>query len=145
KTRRFNGIAADPESEVTVTCGSTAAITRAFLGLIDPGTEVLLFQPFFEHYQPDRYLAAATPAHVTMRADAKTGEWTFDEKELARAFGPKTAAVIITSPHNPTGKVFTREELAVISKLCQKWDAKVFSDEIYEHIVYDGARHVSPA
>jgi aminotransferase len=116
----------------------------AFLGLVDPGKEVILFQPFYENYQPDSYMAGAKPVHVAMRPDAKTGEWTFDTKELAAAFGPKTAAVVITTPHNPTGKVFTRDELKVISKLCQKWGAKVFSDEIYEHIVYEG-RHVSPA
>jgi aminotransferase len=144
KAQRFNGIAANPETEVTVTCGSTEAMMCAFLGLVDPGKEVILFQPFYENYQPDSYMAGAKPVHVAMRPDAKTGEWTFDTKELAAAFGPKTAAVIITTPHNPTGKVFTRDELKVISKLCQKWGAKVFSDEIYEHIVYEG-RHVSPA
>jgi aminotransferase len=144
KAKAFNGIAANPETEVTVTCGSTEAMMCAFLGLVDPGQEVILFQPFYENYQPDSYLTGAKPVHVAMRPDARTGEWTFDEKELARAFGPKTAAVVITTPHNPTGKVFSREELTVISKLCQKWGAKVFSDEIYEHIVYEG-RHVSPA
>jgi aspartate/methionine/tyrosine aminotransferase len=131
----------NPETEVTVTCGSTEAMICAFLALVDPGKEVILFQPFYENYQPDSYLSGAKPVHVTLRGP----DWTFDEQELARAFGPKTAAVIITSPHNPTGKVFTRAELDVIAKHCQKWGAKVFSDEIYEHILYDGARHVSPA
>jgi aminotransferase len=144
KAKRFNGIEANPETDVTVTCGSTEAMMCAFLGLIDPGQEVILFQPFYENYQPDSYLAGAKPVHVAMHPDPESGEWVFDEKELAAAFGPKTAAVVITSPHNPTGKVFSREELNVISKLCQKWGAKVFSDEIYEHIVYEG-RHVSPA
>ncbi|HEX2613228.1 MAG TPA: aminotransferase class I/II-fold pyridoxal phosphate-dependent enzyme [Fibrobacteria bacterium] len=144
KAKAFNGIVANPETEVTVTCGSTEAMMCAFLGLVDPGKEVILFQPFYENYQPDSYLSGAKPVHVAMHPDARTGEWTFDEKELARAFGPRTAAVVITTPHNPTGKVFSRAELEIISKLCQKWGAKVFSDEIYEHIVYEG-RHVSPA
>jgi aspartate/methionine/tyrosine aminotransferase len=141
KAKAYNRIAVNPETEVTVTCGSTEAMICAFLALVDPGKEIILFQPFYENYQPDSYLSGAKPVHVTLRGP----NWTFDEQELARAFGPKTAAVIITSPHNPTGKVFTRAELEVISKLCQKWGAKVFSDEIYEHILYDGARHVSPA
>lgn len=145
KAKAYNGIAADPEREVTVTCGSTEAMICAFLGLVDSGREIILFQPFYENYQPDSYLSGAKPVHVMMRPDAKTGEWRFDERELARAFGPRTAAIILTTPHNPTGKVFTREELDLIARLCQKWNVKVFADEIYEHILYDGARHVSPA
>jgi aminotransferase len=145
KARAYNGIAADPETEVTVTCGSTEAMMCAFLGLVDPGREVILFQPFYENYHPDSYLSGAKPVYVTLRPDLKTGDWTFDEKELRRAFGPKTAAIVLTTPHNPTGKVFSRAELEGIAKLCQKWNVLVFSDEIYEHILYDGARHVSPA
>jgi aminotransferase len=145
KARAYNGIAADPETEVTVTCGSTEAMMCAFLGLVDPGREVILFQPFYENYHPDSYLSGAKPVYVTLRPDLKTGDWTFDEKELRRAFGPKTAAIVLTTPHNPTGKVFSRAELEAIAKLCHKWNVLVFSDEIYEHILYDGARHVSPA
>lgn len=145
KARAYNGIAADPETEVTITCGSTEAMMCAFLGLVDPGREVILFQPFYENYHPDSYLSGAKPVYVTLRPDSKTGDWTFDEKELRRAFGPKTAAIVLTTPHNPTGKVFSRAELEAIAKLCQKWNVLVFSDEIYEHILYDGARHVSPA
>jgi len=145
KARSYNGITADPETEVTITCGATEAMICAFLGLVDPGSEVILFQPFYENYHPDSYLSGAKPVYVTLHPDLKSGEWVFDEKELRAAFGPKTAALVITTPHNPTGKVFTRAELAVLSKLCQKWDVKVFSDEIYEHILYDGAEHVSPA
>lgn len=144
KAKAYNGITVDPETEVTVTCGSTEAMMCAFLGLVDSGREVILFQPFYENYQPDSYLSGAKPVHVTLRPDARTGEWVFDERELARAFGPKTGAVILTTPHNPTGKVFTRAELAIIAKHCQKWGALVFADEIYEHILYDGARHLSP-
>jgi aspartate/methionine/tyrosine aminotransferase len=145
KAKAYNGITVNPETEVTVTCGSTEAMMCAFLGLVDAGREVILFQPFYENYQPDSYLSGAKPVHVTLRPDVRTGEWVFDERELARAFGPKTGAVILTTPHNPTGKVFTREELAVIAKHCQKWGVLVFADEIYEHILYDGAKHVSPA
>ncbi|HLU69743.1 MAG TPA: aminotransferase class I/II-fold pyridoxal phosphate-dependent enzyme, partial [Fibrobacteria bacterium] len=145
KAKAYNGIVADPETEVTVTCGSTEAMMCAFLGLVDAGQEVILFQPFYENYQPDSYLSGAKPVHVTLRPDMAAGDWTFDERELARAFGPKTGAIILTSPHNPTGKVFTREELALIAKHCQKWGVLVFADEIYEHILYEGARHVSPA
>ncbi len=144
KAKAYNGIVADPDTEVTVTCGSTEAMMCAFLGLVDTGKEVVLFQPFYENYQPDSYLSGAKPVHVTLRPDAMTGEWTFDERELARAFGPKTEAIILTTPHNPTGKVFTPRELTFIATLCQKWGVLVFADEIYEHILYDGAKHVSP-
>jgi aspartate/methionine/tyrosine aminotransferase len=112
----------------------------AFLSNLDPGKEVILFQPFYENYHPDAYLSGAKPVYVTLREP----DWSIDEKELSRAFNDKTAAIVINTPHNPTGKVFTREELGLIAKLCQKWGALVFSDEIYEHILYDGARHVSP-
>jgi aspartate/methionine/tyrosine aminotransferase len=141
RARVYNNIQADPESEVTITCGSTEAMMCAFLGLVDPGKEVILFQPFYENYHPDSYLSGAKPVYVTLRAP----DWTFDERELRRAFGPKTAAIVLTTPHNPTGKVFTRAELELIASLCQKWNVKVFSDEIYEHILYDGSRHLSPA
>jgi aspartate/methionine/tyrosine aminotransferase len=141
RAREYNGIHADPETEVTVTCGSTEAMMCAFLGLVDAGKEVILFQPFYENYHPDSYLSGAKPVYVTLRAP----DWTFDERELRAAFGPKTAAIVLTTPHNPTGKVFARAELELIASLCQEWNVKVFSDEIYEHILYDGARHVSPA
>ena len=141
KAKRYNGISAHADSEVTVTCGSTEAMICAFLGLVDPGREVILFQPFYENYHPDSYLSGAKPVYVNLRAP----DWHFDENDLRRAFNKNTAAVVITTPHNPTGKVFSKSELQMISKLCQKWGALVFSDEIYEHILYDGAKHVSPA
>jgi aspartate/methionine/tyrosine aminotransferase len=108
---------------------------------LDPGKEVILFQPFYENYHPDAYLSGAKPVYVTLREP----DWSIDERELARAFNKRTAAIVINTPHNPTGKVFTREELTLIAGLCQKWGVRVFSDEIYEHILYDGAAHVSPA
>jgi aspartate/methionine/tyrosine aminotransferase len=141
KAREYNAIAADADRNVTVTCGATEAMISAFLSLVDPGGEVILFQPFYENYHPDAYLSGAKPVYVTLREP----DWSIDEKELARAFNKKTAALVITTPHNPTGKVFTRAELKLIAKHCAKWGVKVFSDEIYEHILYDGVRHVSPA
>jgi aspartate/methionine/tyrosine aminotransferase len=140
KTAAYNGIAADPDRNVTVTCGATEAMIAAFLGLIPAGKEVILFQPFYENYHPDAYLSGAKPRYVTLREP----DWSIDPAELKAAFGPKTAAIIITTPHNPTGKVFSREELSLIAALCQKWGAMLFSDEIYEHILYDGAKHISP-
>ncbi|HKP97096.1 MAG TPA: aminotransferase class I/II-fold pyridoxal phosphate-dependent enzyme [Fibrobacteria bacterium] len=141
KVGAYNGIRADADRNVTVTCGATEAMICAFLSSLDPGKEVILFQPFYENYHPDAYLSGAKPVYVTLREP----DWSIDEKELGRAFNARTAAIVINTPHNPTGKVFTRGELELISELCQKWGARVFSDEIYEHILYDGARHVSPA
>ncbi len=141
KAAAYNGIAADPDRNITVTCGATEAMIAAFLALVEPGREVILFQPFYENYHPDAYLSGAKPRYVTLREP----DWTFDPDELKAAFNSKTAAIIITTPHNPTGKVFNREELRLIAAQCKKWGVMVFSDEIYEHILYDGAKHVSPA
>lgn len=141
KMGEYNGVAADADRNVTVTCGATEAMICAFMANLDPGREVILFQPFYENYHPDAYLCGAKPVYVTLREP----DWSIDERELARAFNSRTAAIVINTPHNPTGKVFTRGELESISRLCQKWGVLVFSDEIYEHILYDGAKHVSPA
>jgi aspartate/methionine/tyrosine aminotransferase len=131
----------DPERDVTVTCGSTEAMAASMLGVLDPGDEVVYFEPFYENYGPDAVLSGAVPRLVTLRAP----DWTFDEAELATAFNDRTRGIVINTPNNPTGKVFTREELDVIAALCQRWGVVVFTDEIYEHIVYDGAVHVPPA
>jgi aspartate/methionine/tyrosine aminotransferase len=141
KVGEYNGIRADADRNVTVTCGATEAMICAFMSSLDPGKEVILFQPFYENYHPDAYLCGARPVYVTLREP----DWSIDEGELARAFNKRTAAIVINTPHNPTGKVFTRAELGLIAGLCQKWGVRVFSDEIYEHILYDGAAHVSPA
>jgi aspartate/methionine/tyrosine aminotransferase len=141
KYQKYNGITVDADRNVTVTCGATEAMICAFLANLNPGKEVIFFQPFYENYHPDAYLSGAKPVYVTLREP----DWSIDEKELSRAFNAKTAAIVINTPHNPTGKVFTRQELEFISKLCQKWGTLVFSDEIYEHILYDGAKHISPA
>ncbi|HEX6401426.1 MAG TPA: aminotransferase class I/II-fold pyridoxal phosphate-dependent enzyme [Actinomycetota bacterium] len=130
----------DPERDVTVTCGSTEAMIAAMLGVLDAGDEVVVFEPFYENYGPDTIISGAVPRTVTLRAP----DWTFDEAELAAAFNDRTRGIVINTPNNPTGKVFTREELDVIAELCQRWGVVVFTDEIYEHIVYDGAVHVPP-
>ena len=131
----------DAQTNVTVTCGSTEAMIAAMLGVLDPEDEVVVFEPFYENYGPDTILAGAVPRTVTLSPP----DWTFDEGELAAAFNERTRGIVINTPNNPTGKVFSREELEVIAELCQRWDAVVFTDEIYEHITYDGFRHVPPA
>jgi aminotransferase len=135
---RDHQLVVDPETEVCVTCGSTEAMIATFLGVLDPGDEVVVFEPFYENYRPDAILAGVTTRTVTLRPP----RWTFDPQELAAAFGDRTRAVIVNSPHNPTGKVFAYEELAEIAGLCQRHDTIAITDEIYEHITYDGHAHV---
>jgi aspartate/methionine/tyrosine aminotransferase len=135
---RFYGMRVDPEREICVTCGSTEAMIAAMLGLLDPGDEVVVFEPFYENYGPDAVLSGAVPRTVTLRPP----DWTFDEGELRAAFNDRTRAIVVNSPNNPTGKVFSREELSAIAELCVHHDAIALTDEIYEHITYDGVRHV---
>jgi aminotransferase len=124
--------------QVTVCCGSTEAMLSTLLAVLDPGDEVVIFEPYYENYGPDSIISGAVPRFVRLREP----DWTFDERELAAAFNERTRAIIINTPNNPTGKVFTRDELLVIAKLCLKWDALAITDEIYEHIIYDGHQHV---
>jgi aspartate/methionine/tyrosine aminotransferase len=138
KYQRDYGMEIDPEAEICVTCGSTEAMIVAFLGLIDPGDEVVVFEPFYESYAPDSILAGADRRYVTLHPP----EWGFDPDELTAAFSSRTRAVVLNSPHNPTGKVFDVEELARIAELCVEHDAIAITDEIYEHITYDGRPHV---
>ncbi|MGQ0669812.1 MAG: pyridoxal phosphate-dependent aminotransferase [Actinomycetota bacterium] len=138
KYRRIYGMSVDPEREVCVTCGSTEAMASAVLGIIDPGDQVVMFEPFYENYGPDAILAGAVPHYVSLREP----DWTFDEGELREAFTDRTRGIILNTPNNPTGKVFGREELEAIAALCVKHGAVAFSDEIYEHITYEGAEHV---
>jgi aspartate/methionine/tyrosine aminotransferase len=138
KYGRDYGMTVDPETEVCVTCGSTEAMIASMLGVLDPGDEVVIFEPYYENYAPDSILAGASLRYVALRPPS----WAFDPDELAAAFGPRTRAIVINSPHNPTGKVFSREELSTIAELCIEHDAIAITDEIYEHITYDGARHV---
>jgi aspartate/methionine/tyrosine aminotransferase len=130
----------DPETEVTVACGATESMMAAMLAAVDPGDEVIVFEPFYENYGPDCILSSAQPRYVTLRPP----DWSFDPDELRAAFGARTRAIVVNTPHNPTGKVYTREELELIAALCQEHDAIAITDEIYEHLVYEG-EHVSMA
>ncbi len=144
--RRWQGLAVDPETDITVCCGSTEAMISAMLAVTNPGDEVVIFEPFYENYGPDAILSGARPRFVKLRAPAQgEGEWVFDEKELRAAFNAHTKAIILNTPNNPTGKVFTRAELDFIRDLCVEWNVLALTDEIYEHILYDGTRHISIA
>ena len=140
------GIEVDPGSEVTVTDGCTEALAATHLGLIDQGDEVILFEPFYDSYRACVALAGGVARFVTLRAPDGEGPFTFDEGELRAAFGPRTRAIVVNTPHNPTGKVFTREELELIARLCVEHDVIAITDEMYEELVFDGAEaHVSLA
>jgi len=141
KFARAQGVRYDPEREITVCCGSTEAMMSAMMAIINPGDEIVVFEPFYENYGPDAILSGASPRFVKLRPP----DWSFDEKELSAAFGPHTKAIILNTPNNPTGKVFTRSELEFIRDLCVRWNTYCITDEIYEHILYDGAQHISMA
>lgn len=144
--RARTGLDIDPERHVTVCCGSTEAMIATLLAIVDPGDEVVVFEPFYENYGPDAILSGATPRYVRLRPPSTPGgAWTFDPDELRAAFSPRTRVVIVNTPNNPTGKVFTRDELGLIGALAHEFDAIVVTDEIYEHIVYDGHDHVPMA
>lgn len=136
KTMWFLGLDVDPETEITVTCGSTEGMIAAMMATVDPTEEVVVFEPFYENYAPDAILSDATPRHIPLyRTD---NGFTFDREELRAAFNERTKAIIICNPNNPTGKVYTRDELEFIADLCKEFDALCFTDEIYEHIIYHG-------
>ena len=139
-----HGVTIDADRQVTVCCGSTEAMIATLLAIVDPGDEVIVFEPFYENYGPDTILSGATPRFVRLRPpdDRSSGDWWFDEGELRAAFSNRTRAIIINTPNNPTGKVFSRAELETIARLCQEWDVIAVTDEIYEHILYPPAEHV---
>ncbi len=137
KYQRVYGMEIDPERELVVCCGSTEAMIASMLAVVDPGDEVVVFEPFYENYRPDAILSGAVPRYVTLHEP----DWGLDAGELAAAFNERTRAIIINTPNNPTGKVFSAEELAQIATLCQKWGVVAITDEIYAHILYEG-RHV---
>ena len=141
KTERWTGLRYDPEAELTVCCGSTECMVATQMALVDPGDEVVIFEPYYENYGPDAILCGASPRFVRLREP----DWSYDPAELEAAFSDRTKAIVINTPNNPTGKVFTRSELEHIAALCRKWDAVAITDEIYEHILYDGAEHVTMA
>ena len=146
KFERTQGIRVDPEREITICCGSTEAMMSSMMAIINPGDQIVVFEPFYENYGPDAILSGATPRFVKMRPpENENSVWSYDEKELAAAFGPRTKAIILNTPNNPTGKVFTRAELEFIRDLCVQWNAFCITDEIYEHIIYDGTEHISMA
>ncbi len=146
KAAEWQGMTVDPETDITVCCGATEAMVAALLATVDPGDEVILFEPWYENYGADAILCGATPRYVPLHPPAtQEGEWTFDPDELRAAFHRNTRAIILNTPSNPTGKVFTRAELECIRDLCVEFDALAITDEIYEHILYDGAQHISPA
>ena len=146
KMKKFQGMEIDPEAEITVCCGSTEAMIASLLAVTNAGDEIVVFEPFYENYGPDAILSGARPRFVALHPPADpAGEWQFDERELRAAFGPRTKAIILNTPNNPTGKVFTRGELEFIRGLCEEFDALAITDEIYEHILYDGAPHISIA
>ncbi len=136
-----NGLTVDPDRHVTVCCGATEAMLSTLLAIVDPGDEVIVFEPFYENYGPDAILCGAVPRFVRLAEP----DWTFDTNELRRAFGPRTRAIVLNTPNNPTGKVFTRAELGAIARLCQEHGVVAVADEIYEHVLYDGEEHVTIA
>jgi aspartate/methionine/tyrosine aminotransferase len=137
KYRRWYNMKVDPDTEVTVTCGATEAMAAVFLALIDPGDEVIIFEPFYENYGPDAVLAGATPVFVPLSPP----DWHLDIERLAAAVTPRTRALVLNTPHNPTGKVFTRGEISAIAALAERHNFIVITDEIYEHLVYAGHHH----
>jgi aminotransferase len=137
KYRRWYEMEVDPEREITVTCGATEAMASVFLALLDPGDEVVILEPFYENYGPDAILAAASPVFVPLDPP----DWRLDTEKLRAAFTDRTRAIVVNTPHNPTGRVLTKEEMSLIAKLCIDHDAWAITDEIYEHIRYAGGHH----
>jgi aminotransferase len=143
KFGKEHGIPLDLEREITVCCGSTEAMISTLLAVCNPGDEVIVFEPFYENYGPDAILSGAKPRFVKLHPPATAdGEWNFDETELRKAFHSHTKAIVLNTPNNPTGKVFTRKELELIRDLCLEFNVLAITDEIYEHIIYDGVQHI---
>ncbi len=141
KANDYNRIKCNPETDITVTCGATEAMIATLKAIINPGDEIIVFEPFYENYGPDGILSGATPRYVTLNPP----DWKFSLEELKKTFNEKTKAIIINTPNNPSGKVFSRQELEEIARWCIKWDAYAITDEIYEHILYDDEKHISLA
>lgn len=138
KYKEFYGLHYDPDENITVCCGATEAMLSSLMAILNPDDEVIIFEPFYENYWADSIISGAKLRFVTLHRP----DWHFDEIELSKAFNSRTKAIIINTPNNPTGKVFSLEELSLISKLCQKYDAIAVTDEIYEHIIYDNLKHI---
>ena len=142
KMTTFNGIPTDSELHVTVTCGATEGMMSAMLAIINPGDEVIIFEPFYENYGPDVIISGAKPVYVPLR-DTPNGEFIYDPDELRNAFSTNTKVIVLNTPNNPLGKVFTRDELQQIARLCCEFDCLAVTDEIYEHIIYTSRPHIS--
>jgi aminotransferase len=144
--KEWQGLDVDPEKEIVVCCGSTEAMIATLLAVCNKDDEVVVFEPFYENYGPDAVLSGAKPRYVSLRPpQSPEDEWTFDPQELREAFQHHTKAIILNTPNNPTGKVFTRKELELIRDLCVEYNVLAITDEIYEHILYEGAEHISIA
>ena len=146
KVTEFNGIPTDPDLNVTVTCGSTEGMMSSLLAIINPGDEIIIFEPFYENYGPDTIISGATPIYVPLRetrCPEKGDIFTYDPDELRDAFSKNTKAIVLNTPSNPIGKVFTHEELKEIAALCCEFDCLAVTDEIYEHMIYDERPHIS--
>ena len=141
KALSYNNIHCNPDTDITVTCGATESMIATLKAIINPGDEIIIFEPFYENYGPDGILSGATPRYVKLYAP----DWNYNIDELKAAFNEHTKAIIINTPNNPTGKVFSHQELTEIANLCEKWDVYAITDEIYEHILYDGNKHISMA
>ncbi len=141
KMQQFNGISCDPDENITVCCGATETMMATMLAVVNPGDEVIIFQPFYENYGPDAIISGARPRLVSLRPP----DWKFDPDDLRRAFNSKTKAIIVNTPNNPTGHIFTRDELSLIAELCQRYNTIAITDEIYEYIRYTDAPHISLA
>jgi len=138
KQSRFMGVPIDPETQIVVTCGSTEAMMAAMMTVCNPGDKVVVFSPFYENYAADAILSGAQPIYVSL----KPPEFNFDVNELEEAFKQRPKALILCNPSNPTGKVFTLEELQIIAEFAEKYDTFVITDEVYEHIVYEPYKHI---
>jgi len=141
KMARHYGLDVDPDGEVFVTHGATEALFAAIMGLVNPGDEVIIFEPFYDSYVPAVQMAGGRPRFYTLRPP----DWSLDPDELAALFNPNTKLILINTPHNPTGKIFSRQELEMIAQLCQQHDVIALTDEVYEHIIYDGRPHIPMA
>ena len=141
KAISYNKFSCNPETDITVTCGATEAMIASMKAIINPGDEVIIFEPYYENYGADVILSGAAPRYIPLKAP----DWKYDYDDLKRLFNNRTKAIIINTPNNPTGKVFSMSELTGIAELCMKWDVIAVTDEIYEHILYDGEKHISIA
>ena len=137
KMARYYGLPVDPATEITVTSGATEAIFATIMGLVNPGDEVILFEPYYDSYLPSVQMAGGIPRFYTLRPP----DWTIDREQLGALFSPKTKLILVNTPHNPTGKVYSEHELQAIADLCQTHDVIAVTDEVYEHIIFDGLKH----